>query len=162
MPNDASQFLGGGCFCGAVRYRLTRAPMFVHCCHCRECQSRTGSAFVVNAIIETSEIQVLKGTPERFTAPTTSGRPHILYRCADCQVTVWSDYGDRGWAAFVRGGTLDDPGAAPPDIHIFTESKVPWMVLPEGVPAVPIYYDMQALWPAESWARREAAAATGG
>jgi hypothetical protein len=57
---------------------------------------------------------------------------------------------------FVRVGTLDDPDALPPDIHIFTESRQPWLVLPEGRPAVPQYYDRDLYWPADSLARRRA------
>ena len=151
--------LVGGCFCGAVRYRLTDAPMFTHCCHCRECQSRTGSAFVINAIIETSRIEVLQGSPAPMRVPSTSGRPHDIYRCEACQTALWSDYGGRPWLRFVRVGTLDEPAAVPPDIHIFARSKLPWVGLPEGARVVEEYYDMPAVWPAASWARREAAGA---
>ncbi len=44
--------LSGGCGCGALRYLLWSGPMIVHCCHCKDCQRQTGSAFVVNAVIE--------------------------------------------------------------------------------------------------------------
>jgi hypothetical protein len=148
--------LSGGCSCGAVRYRLMAPPMFVHCCHCLDCQRQTGSAFVLNALIETANMEVLAGAPEPVSMPTDSGRPHDIYRCASCRVAVWSDYGRRGVLRFVRVGTLDTPSALEPDVHIFTRSKVPWMQLPEGVPAFEIYYDMKTLWPAESLARRAA------
>lgn len=148
--------LTGGCSCGAVRYRLRAAPMFVHCCHCRDCQRQTGSAFVINALIETDRIAVECSTPEPVAMPTESGRPHDIHRCPVCQVTLWSDYGRRPSLRFVRVGTLDDPAALPPDVHIFTRSKLPWIRLPEDVPAVEVYYEMQALWPAESLRRRRA------
>lgn len=146
----------GGCACGAVRYRLESAPMFVHCCHCRECQRQTGSAFVVNALIETGRISVLAGDPRPVAVPTGSGRPHEIHRCPACQTALWSDYGARPALRFVRVGTLDDPGALPPDVHIYTRSKLPWVQLPEGVPAFEVYYDLEALWPAASRARRRA------
>ena len=146
----------GRCACGAVRYRLTGAPMFVHCCHCLDCQRQTGSAFVVNALIETDRIALLSGAPVATAMPTESGRPHDVYRCADCLTALWSDYGRRPALRFVRVGTLDDPAALAPDVHIFTRSKQPWVGLPPGVPAVEVYYDMQQLWPAESLARRKA------
>jgi hypothetical protein len=148
--------LEGGCACGAVRYRLTAAPMFVHCCHCLDCQRQTGSAFVLNALIETDRIEKLAGDPAATPMPTQSGRPHDVYRCPNCLVAVWSDYGRRGVLSFVRVGTLDDPKALSPDVHIFTRSKQPWVGLPRDVPAVEVYYDMQELWPAESLARRKA------
>ncbi|HYZ63502.1 MAG TPA: GFA family protein [Acetobacteraceae bacterium] len=146
----------GGCACGAIRYRLRAAPMFVHCCHCRDCQRQTGSAFVLNALIETGEVELLGGRPAPVSMPTESGRPHDVYRCPDCGTALWSDYGRRRVMLFVRVGTLDDPTALRPDMHIFTRSKLPWVVLPEGAPAVPVYYDMESLWPAASLARRRA------
>jgi hypothetical protein len=148
--------LEGGCSCGAVRYRLTSAPMIVHCCHCLDCQRQTGSGFVINAMIETDRIERLSGEPEPVSMPTDSGRPHHIYRCPKCQTAVWSDYGGRPALRFVRVGTLDEPSALSPDVHIFTRSKLPWLRLPDDVPAVEVYYDMQKLWPAESLARREA------
>jgi hypothetical protein len=149
--------LQGGCACGAVRYRLRSAPMFVHCCHCLDCQRQTGSAFVLNAIIETDRIETLAGKPEPVPVPTDSKRPHDIYRCPKCQTALWSDYGHRPSLRFLRIGTLDDPTALQPDVHIYTRSKLPWVKLPDGVPAFAEYYDMKALWPAESLARRKAA-----
>lgn len=146
----------GGCSCGAVRYRLTAAPMFTHCCHCLDCQRQTGSAFVLNALIETDRVEILSGAAEPVSMPTDSGRPHDIYRCPKCQVAVWSDYGRRGVLRFVRVGTLDEPSAISPDVHIYTRSKVPWLKLPDDVPSFEEYYDIKALWPAASLARREA------
>jgi hypothetical protein len=148
--------LEGGCSCGAVRYRLASAPMFVHCCHCRDCQRQTGSAFVINALIETDRIRLLSGNPAPVGVPTDSGRPHDIHRCPACQTAMWSDYGGRPALRFVRTGTLDDPAALSPDVHIFTRSKLPWVVLPPAVPAFAVYYDMKALWPAASLERRRA------
>lgn len=146
----------GGCACGSIRYRLRSAPMFVNCCHCRDCQRQTGSAFVINAVIEADRVELLQGTLEPVALPTSSGRPHDVYRCPACRTALWSDYGRRRVLLFLRVGTLDDPAALPPDVHIFTRSKLPWVRLPETVPAVPVYYDMAALWPSESLARRRA------
>jgi hypothetical protein len=146
----------GSCFCGAVRYRLTAPPMFVNCCHCRDCQKQTGGAFAINAIIETDRIELLSGAPQPTTMPTDSGRPHDVYRCPICQTAIWSDYGRRRVLSFLRVATLDDPAAFPPDAHIFTRSKLPWVRLPEGARAFEIYYDLQKEWPADSLARRRA------
>ena len=145
----------GGCGCGAVRYRLASEPMFIHCCHCLNCQRQTGSAFVVNLLIEADRVEVVSGRPVRVDAPRDDGSPQRIFRCPECQVAVFSQYSARE-VLFVRGGTLDDPAAVTPDVHIYTRSKVGWLRLPEGAPAFEAYYDPEALWPAESLRRLEA------
>jgi hypothetical protein len=147
----------GRCTCGAVQYRLASEPLFVHCCHCRWCQRETGSAFALNAMIETDRIELLAGTPERSTIPTQSGRGQIMLRCPSCRIVSWSHYAGAGEAvAFVRVGTLLDPDRCPPDIHIFTDSRQPWVVLPEGVPVMPAFYRRSAQWPPASLERWQA------
>ena len=147
--------LDGGCDCRAIRYRMTAAPLFVHCCHCRWCQRESGSAFALNAMIETDRLERLAGTPELVDTPSASGRGQKFLRCPTCRIAVWSHYAGAGTAvAFVRVGTLDDPDALPPDVHIFTSSKQPWVVLPAGTPAFADYYDRDAIWPAASLERR--------
>ena len=149
--------LDGGCACDRVRYRMGAKPMFVHCCHCKDCQRQTGTAFVLNALIEADRVELLSGAPTPTTMPTESGRPHIVFRCADCGTAVWSEYGGLTRLRFVRVGTLDDPTALPPDVHIYTRSKLPWIALPAGVPAFEAYYSSREVWPADSMARRKAA-----
>jgi hypothetical protein len=148
--------MDGGCFCSAVRYRLTSAPMFTNCCHCTDCQKQTGGAFAINALIEADRVELLAAEPVAIAMPTDSGRPHDIYRCPRCQTAVWSDYGRRGVMVFVRVSTLDDPTQITPDAHIFTRSKVAWVGLPADTPAFDVYYDMASLWPPESLARRAA------
>jgi hypothetical protein len=151
----------GGCTCSQVRYRLLSAPMFVHCCHCRWCQRETGASYALNALIETDRVELLAGEVESVATPSASGQGQQIVRCPRCRVAVWSHYayGRIGDAmAFVRVGTLDDPDALPPDIHIFTSSKQPWVVLGPDVPAVAEYYPASEHWPPESLARREALA----
>jgi hypothetical protein len=142
----------GGCACGGVRYRLASDPLFVHCCHCLNCQRQTGSAFVINALIEADRVEVLRGEPRPVPAPRDDGSTQEIWRCPGCEVAVFSQYGRRD-VHFVRAGTLDDPAALAPDVHIYTRSKLPWVTIPDGVPAVDIYYDMKKLWPAESLER---------
>lgn len=154
--NETTQSMTGGCFCGAVRYRMTDRPMFVHCCHCRDCQKQGGGAFAINALIERDRVELTAGEPKPHPMKTDSGRPHIIYRCDDCDTAVWSDYGDRKSLVFLRAATLDDPAPFPPDVHIFTRSKMPWVGLPSGARVFEIYYDMAREWPAESLARRAA------
>ena len=154
--NETEFDLQGGCACGAVRYRLASAPMFVHCCHCLDCQRQTGSAFVLNALIETDRIALLSGEPTPVSVPTDSGRPHRIFRCPSCQVALWSEYGGRAQVRFVRVGTLDRPASLSPDVHIYVRSKLPWVLLPQNVPAFEVYYDANSVWPAASLARRRA------
>ena len=146
----------GGCACGAVRLRLESAPMFVHCCHCRHCQRQTGSGFVLNALIETDRVAFSSGEIEVIDVPTDSGRPHRIGHCARCKTALWSEYGGVARLRFVRVGALDDPAALPPNVHIYTRSKLPWIALPEGVPVFEAYYDSSKLWPEASLARRRA------
>ncbi len=146
----------GGCACGNVRYRLTSAPMFVHCCHCAGRQRQHGSAFAVNALIEADRVRLLSAAPEPTPVPTESGRPHPIFRCPNCRTPVWSEYGGRSQLRFVCVGSLDDPAVLPPDVHIFTRSKQPWVVLPPGTPAFDAYYEVESLWPPGSLERRRA------
>ena len=149
--------LEGGCTCRAVRYRMTSAPLFVHCCHCRWCQRETGASFALNAMIEADRVIVLNGEPEVVPTPSNSGKGQKIIRCPICRIALWSNYAGAGDALrFVRVGTLDDPDRLPPDIHIFTASKQPWVVLPPGIPAVSEYYDRERYWPKESLERRRA------
>lgn len=157
MSEHTTLSIDGGCTCGAVRYRMTGPPMFVHCCHCRWCQRETGSAFALNALIEADRVALLLGSPETVDTPSASGKGQKIVRCPVCRIAVWSNYAGAGDAVrFVRVGTLDDPDRLPPDVHIFTRSKQPWVVLPPGMPAVPDYYRAAEFWPAESLARRHA------
>ena len=151
----------GRCTCGAVRYALTDTPLFVHCCHCIWCQRETGSAFVLNGLIERSAVEVT-GTTDDVETPSASGKGQIISRCATCRVALWSVYSGAGDKfLFVRMGTLEDPAQFPPDIHIFTSTKQPWVTLPDGVPASETYYRRSEMWPAASLRRREAALAEG-
>lgn len=152
----------GGCTCRAVRYRLTSRPMVVHACHCSWCQRETGTAFATNAVIEADRV-VVQGEVEVIDTPSLSGKGQRIARCPKCRVALWSNYAGAGASMrFVRVGTLDQPGEFPPDIHIFTSTKQPWVVLPAGVPAFPEFYNPKDLWPAESQARYKAAKASAG
>jgi len=155
MTQEAS--LKGGCDCRAVRYELVRNPMFVHCCHCRWCQRESGSAFALNAIIESDQILLEGVDPEPVDTPSASGKGQLFMRCPICRISLWSHYAGAGdLVSFVRVGTLDEPDLVSPDIHIFTASKQPWVQIPDGVPAVEAFYDRNEFWPKESLKRRSA------
>jgi len=152
VPNDFP--LEGGCDCGAVRYRMETAPLIVHCCHCRWCQRETGASFALNALIESDRVTNVGVEPDIVDTPSASGRGQQIARCPHCRIAVWSHYAGAGrLATFVRVGTLDQPDRLPPDIHIFTASKQPWVVIPPGMRAVPEYYAREEVWTQESRAR---------
>ncbi|WP_163266022.1 GFA family protein [Chelativorans alearense] len=151
------EHLTGRCACERITYRLHREPLIVHCCHCTSCQRETGTAFAINALIETANVELLTGNPEKILTPSESGRGQKIWRCPHCKVAVWSNYGGaKDLVHFVRVGTLDQARSITPDIHIYTRSKVPWVVLPEGAQAVEEYYDVPSVWPPESLERRKA------
>jgi hypothetical protein len=129
--------------------------MFTHCCHCLNCQRQTGSAFVINLLIEADRVELLAGTPEPVDVPRDDGSTQRIFRCPTCQVAVYSEYG-RPEVLFVRGGTLDEPWTVSPDVHIFTKSKLGWVTIPDSVSAFDVYYDRKMLWPAASLARLDA------
>jgi len=146
--------LEGGCDCRQIRYRMASRPMFVHCCHCRWCQRESGTAFAMNALIEADRVLLLAGRPEIVDTPSQSGKGQKIARCPSCRLAVWSNYSGAGEAVrFVRVGTLDDPDQLPPDIHIYTMSRQPWVILPADIPALHEYYDRREYWPRDSLER---------
>jgi hypothetical protein len=157
------EFMQGRCTCGEIKFHLTDRPLFVHCCHCRWCQRETGTAFALNAMIEADRVELRAGEPEVVVTPSNSGKGQKIARCPTCRIAVWSNYAGAGdLLRFVRVGTLEQPDLLPPDIHIFTSSKQPWVILPETIPAVPEYYDRKKYWPQASLARRDALVARRG
>ncbi len=156
--SDPKRSHDGGCACGHVRYRVSAKPLIVHCCHCSWCQRQNGSAFAVNALVEADQVEILQGDVVDVLVPSPSGKNQKISRCPKCQVAVWSYYlvmrgGLGDLVRFIRVGTLDDPGQMPPDVHIYTSSKLPWVTLPPDVPAVDEYYVTGEVWPEESLAR---------
>ena len=156
-PDPAISFpVEGGCDCKAIRYRIESAPIVVHCCHCRWCQRETGASFALNAMIEADRVTNLGIEPEVVNTPSQSGLGQKIARCPTCRIAVWSNYAGAGPVVkFVRVGTLDDPDLLPPDIHIFTQSKQPWIVIPSHAACVPEYYEREKYWSPASLARRE-------
>jgi hypothetical protein len=149
--------LEGGCACGAIRYRLTEPPLIVHACHCRDCQRLSGSAFATNMWIESRYVAATGDTPAACSLKGGSGQPHDVFFCPRCGTTLWSRYDPVPWALFVRVGTLDEPDAAKPDVHIFTRSKLPWLELPKGARVFDTFYKLDEVWPAASLDRRRLA-----
>lgn len=135
----------GGCSCRKIRYRVNADPLIVHACHCRQCQRVTGSAFVMNALVEKSEVKLMSGEVVKHHFADTI---HTAFFCPDCATYVWSEYKsgrfDDCW--FIRVGTLDEPDRVPPSVHIFTESKQPWVIIPEDAPKFERFYQIGDVW----------------
>ena len=159
MMTSLTKPLEGGCTCGHVRYQITSKPLIVHCCHCRWCQRQTGAAFALNALYEAVNVKLLKGDVTEKSIPSPSGKGQVIARCPKCKVAVWSNYfmgGIKELIRFIRVGTLDDPDQLPPDVHIFTSTKQPWVNLPENSLAVNEYYDCEKTWTKENFDRKNA------
>jgi hypothetical protein len=151
-----SETFDGGCDCRHLRYRMLDAPLVVHCCHCRWCQRESGASFALNAMIESDRLRLLAGVPDMVDTPSDSGAGQQIARCPHCRIALWSHYAGAGpLVSFVRVGTLDEPDRLPPDIHIFTASKQPWVLIPPGMKAVPEYYEREHVWSQASLARRQ-------
>jgi hypothetical protein len=136
-----------------VRYEVLADPLIVHCCHCRYCQRQTGSAFVLNALLQAEHVVLTSGTVNEVVVPSPSGQGQKIARCPECGVALWSNYhmgGIREMIRFVRVGTLDDPDLLPPDVHIYTGTKQPWVVLPPGSHVVEEFYDYDETWTREN------------
>lgn len=156
MPEDANETCGGSCGCGQLTYEMTSAPMFVHSCHCKECQTQSGSAFVLNAIIEADRV-VLQGDVTEHTLETPSGKGQVITRCAECGTAIYSNYLVRlGKLRYVRVGTLNDPAQCPPNVQIFTSSKQPWVPLSPSIPSFAEFYKFKDVWPKDAYARLQA------
>ena len=144
----------GGCACGEVRFRMEDTPLVVHSCHCHWCQRETGASFALNAMIEADRVTVLQGEPEMIATPSNSGKGQSIWRCPTCKVALWSHYADaQDKLDFVRVGTLDEAHRLPPDIHVFTSSKQPWVIIPEDQPDFEEFYDLREHWGKESLER---------
>lgn len=154
---DAFEACEGGCTCGQTRYQVHAIqPLIVHACHCSWCQRQSGAPHVINAIYEAKHIELTHGKVETVVTPSPSGTGQAIGRCPSCKIALWSNYLVNGMGdsvRFLRVGTLDDPTLMPPDIHIFTSSKMAWYVLPPEHLAVEEYYDVQTVWRSDSLKR---------
>ncbi|MFV8817006.1 GFA family protein [Haliea sp. E17] len=157
MSDTTSYPATGRCNCGDIQYRLLREPLFVHCCHCTWCQRETGSAFVLNAMVETASVELTSGTPARSERPSASGIGQQVYSCPRCEVPLWSHFGGREQIAFVRVATLENPALCPPDIHIFTTTRQPWVKLDDSVPVMDEFYRRSEFWPEAAYQRYQQA-----
>ena len=146
--------LEGGCACGAARYAVSGKPLIVHACHCKDCQRLGGSAFAVNAWFRSTDVALTSGKLRTIVVKGGSGKDHVISACDDCGTQLWGQYtAAPAGSLFLRTGTLDEGHELQPDAHIYTRSKRPWVVIPEGIPQFTEFYNPKNVWPAESLAR---------
>lgn len=154
--NSSHTVRTGGCACGQIRYELYNHPMIVHCCHCTDCKRLTGSAFVLNAWTEETNLKITQGEEKIQVAELCggSGKPHNVCFCPNCSTTLYSRYRPP-MCVYVRIGTLDQPTSLKPDVHIWTRSKPDWLDLSSvGVPVYKEYYNNMAdVWAPSSLKR---------
>lgn len=148
----------GGCFCGLTRYRLETSPLFCHACHCQDCNKHTGSVFACFTTIETEFISSIGKTPPKITSVV---RPNGIVRqmatCGTCNTRLWAS-GDRATVLTdINTGTLDLPELMQPDLHEYIESKISWVLLPEGTKTCKGPFDYTEWWPKSSLRRLDAA-----
>jgi len=151
--NILTDVVEGGCSCGFVRYQIVSSPLITHCCHCRYCQRQTGAAFALNALFETNNVKIISGAVDEVMTESPSGKGQKIARCPKCRVAVWSNYfmgGIKDMIRFIRVGTLDNPDQFPPDVHIYTESKQPWVNMAPGDLVFSTFYDYEKIWSAEN------------
>ena len=122
----------GGCQCGKLRYEISEAPLLVLTCHCTDCQAMTSSAFSMGVIVKEAAFRLTAGVPRLIPRIADSGRALNRWVCPEC--ASWISGHPRPEAATrnVRGGTFDDTSWLRPTVHLWTRSKQPWVVLPEG------------------------------
>lgn len=154
----SNPYQDGGCSCGKTRYRLQDTALIVHACHCTMCQRLSGSTNAINVLIEADKTHLLSGETTETLMPTPSGHGQVITRCKSCRVAIWSAYQRFSKVhgvpvRFVRAGTLDQPATAPPDVHIFTDSKLDYVTLADGKPQFGGFYDVQKVWSRASLAR---------
>ena len=124
----------GGCACGAVRYELARDELpKVYCCHCRDCQSRSGSAFIQTAIVHPDEL-VVTGPLITLHNQLPSGTKFDVRACGECISTIYSQSEDISQMLLLRAGSLDESSEIIPVAHVYANRKQPWIVLPDDAP----------------------------
>ena len=127
---DLPEFpLEGGCQCGAVRYRLSGAPLAVYNCHCKDCQRFSGAGWAMSLPIARERVEHLAGDLDAYDSVSDSGRTVRMFSCSRCHTRVWNEPLSSPGLLVVRAGTLDDMNWAVPIGNIWTESRASWVAI---------------------------------
>jgi hypothetical protein len=143
----------GACICGFVRYEIIAEPITLFACHCSDCQTVTGSGFVLALWVPYGGVSVLKGEARPYERTEADNRRRIIFRCPHCLTVLWSERPDSKEYVTIYAGTLDDSPVLRPVGHIWTRDAQTWLALPKDS----LRYDenppdMQPL--IEAWRRR--------
>ena len=141
----------GGCRCGAVRYTLALDALpRTYACHCRDCQTWSGSAFSQQSFLSESSLRVT-GPLAVYELTTPSGSLSIQRMCAVCHARVYNSNRSRPGVLVMRAGTLDRSDELEVVAHVWVKRKQPWLNLPEDVPVwsegAPVAELLEALAP---------------
>ena len=141
--------LKGECICGQVKYHITEKPLFTQACHCKDCKVLTGSSYVVNSSVLENTL-IIEGEVSSTELKAGSGASCKTYFCTKCGAYVYADYESAIKRLTLRTKTLDNPKKFPPQVHIFTKDKDPWLNLSEDVICFKEMYDQKKIWPEDS------------
>jgi hypothetical protein len=125
--------LHGGCFCGFVRYQAGGTPFHETTCHCTACRGTTGAPMVTWISIPRAELRIVAGEPSTFPS-SDHGTRTFCPRCGTAltfQSTRFPDEID------ITACSLDHPERITPRDHTWVRSRIPWVVLGDGLPAFP-------------------------
>lgn len=123
----------GRCNCGATTWKIAGAPLAVAACHCTNCRAQSGAAYSVNIVAKSNEVS-LAGPIKTFEdKATSSGQPVLRQFCGDCGSPIQSVITANPAIVAIKAGTADYAGAFAPTLHVWTQSKLPWVEIPAGV-----------------------------
>jgi hypothetical protein len=128
--SDSDRVLAGGCWCGAVRYRVDDAFVYASNCHCSRCRAATGSAFKPFAGIERNKLELTHGQDALLV---TGDEVLNDTRCGKCGSLLFSVVRDGAYVHVALGSLVDAPSMRPTK-HIFVGSKAPWFEITDDLP----------------------------
>ncbi len=121
---------GGGCACGALRYRLRSAPFDSGYCHCGICRRCSGAPVVVYATVPIEDFALVSGQPRRYRSTSFGER----FFCGDCGTPLWMRVDHEPDTLDVTVASLDRPETAPPGFHIWHEARIDWFDVRDALP----------------------------
>ncbi len=117
----------GGCHCGKLRYAISGDPLTTVACHCRDCQTQSGSAFGMTMVVKQENFEWLSGAPKKFAMKADSGTDKDCLFCGDCGVRILNALSRLPNTFNLKPGTLDDTSWLDPKMHVWVSRKQPWV-----------------------------------
>lgn len=128
LDRSAALPLLGGCHCGQVRYRATKAPVRTEICHCTDCRKATGGLFAALVDFERAAVTIAGEVGIHASSPKVKRG-----FCPACGTPLFYDHQDETVICMTLG-SLDAPDLVRPDGHCGTQSKLSWYVISDGLP----------------------------